>query len=147
MAATPRTEENAMTQADPNAGPAATGLDYATSGVGAASKNLQALASEIAEASKESFDHATKTLEKLRGAHSVEEVVAIQTNFVKEAFDKAAQHTKRFGELMTAFPLEITKSYQDALTKCVSAAVQSTEAAGKAMATNVERFSDQAQRK
>jgi hypothetical protein len=61
---------------------------------------------------------------------------------VKEAFDKAAQHTKRFGELMTAFPLEITKTYQDAVTKCVSAAMKTTEAAGQAMAANVERFSD-----
>ncbi len=127
---------------DPHATTSGAGLDFAASGVGAASKNLQALATEIAEASKESFDHAQKTLEKLRAAHSVEDVVAIQTAFVKEAFDKAAQHTKRFGELMTAFPLEMTKTYQDALTKCVSAAMQSTEAAGQAMAANVERFSE-----
>jgi hypothetical protein len=143
----PRTEENVMTQADPNAGPGATGLDFASGGVGAASKNLQALASEIAEASKDSFDHATKTLEKLRGAHSVEEVLAIQTSFVKEAFDKAAQRTKRFGELMTAFPLEVTKTYQDALTKCVTAAVQTTEAAGQAVAANVERMTEHVHRK
>lgn len=130
-----------MTQ-DPHATPSGAGLDFGTTGVGAASKNLQALATEIAEASKESFDHAQKTLEKLRAAHSVEEVVAIQTTFVKEAFDKAAQHTKRFGELMTSFPMEMTKTYQEALTKCVSAAVQSTEAAGQAIAANAERFSE-----
>jgi hypothetical protein len=129
-----------MTQSDPNVGPGA-GLEFASSSVSAASKNLQALATEIAEASKESFDHATKTLEKLRSAHSVEEVLAIQSSFVKEAFDKAAQHTKRFGELMTSFPLEMTKTYQDTMTKYVSAAMHSTEAAGKAMAANVERFS------
>jgi hypothetical protein len=130
-----------MTQ-NPQGTPSGSGLDFATSGVGAASKNLQALATEIAEASKESLEHATKTLEKLRGAHSVEEVLSIQASFVKEAFDKAAVHTKRFGELMTAFPMEMTKTYQDALTKCVSAAVKTTEAAGHAMAANVERFSD-----
>ncbi len=135
-----------MTQADSNTGSTA-GLDFATSSVGAASKNLQALATEMAEASKESFDHATKTLEKLRTAHSVEEVLAIQTTFVKEAFEHAAQHTKRFNELLTAFPLEMTKTYQDALTKCVNAAVKTTEAAGQAMAANVERFSEQVRKK
>jgi len=136
-----------MTQADPHVTSSGAGLDFATSSVGAASKNLQALATEIAEASKDSFDHAQKTLEKLRAAHSAEEILAIQTAFVKEAFDKAAQHTKRFGELMTAFPLEMTKTYQDALSKCVSAAVQSTEAAGQAMAANVERFSESVHKK
>lgn len=136
-----------MPQSDPHATASGAGLDLAASSVGAASKNLQALASEIAEASKDSFDHATKALEKLRAAHSVEEIVAIQTTFVKEAFDRAAQHTKRFGELMTTFPLEMTKSYQDALTKCVSAAVQTTEAASQAMAANVERFSESVHRK
>lgn len=132
-----------MTQ-DSHATP--TGLDFAASSVGAASKNLQALATEIAEASKESFDHATKTLEKLRNAHSVEEILAIQSTFVKEAFDHAAQHTKRFGELMTAFPLEMTKTYQDAVAKCVHAAVQTTEAAGQAVAANVEKFSEHIQK-
>jgi hypothetical protein len=129
-----------MTQADPHVPPSAAGLDLAASGVSAAAKNLQALATEIAEASKESFDHATQTLEKLRGAHSVEEIVAIQSSFVKEAIDKAAQHTKRFGELMTAFPLEMTKSYQDAVTR-------SMNAAGQALAANVERFTAQASKK
>lgn len=135
-----------MTQFDPHATSATTGLDFAASGVGAASKNLQALASEIAEASKESFDHATKALDKLRSAHSVEEILAIQASFVKEAFDHAAQRTKRFGELMTTLPLEMTKTYQEAMTKCMTAAVQNTEAAGQAVKANVERFSETARK-
>jgi hypothetical protein len=135
-------EEKEMAQQDPQAKPAAAGIDAAVNGVTATSKKLQAFAAEIAQMSKESFDHASETVEKLRNAHGVEEILAIQTSFVKEAFEHAAQHTRKFSELVAAFPIELTKTYHDAWTKSVDAAVQTTEAARKAIATNVERFSE-----
>ena len=44
----------------------------------ATSKNLRAIAGEILEISKQSFELTTKTLEKLRTTHGVDEVAAIQ---------------------------------------------------------------------
>jgi hypothetical protein len=96
----------------------------------------------MAQMSKESFEHATQTLDKLRSARGVEEVVAIQTTFVKEAFEHVGQYTRRWGELMSTLPVEISKSYQDAWLKSMSAAVRSTEEAGQTAVSNVERFSD-----
>jgi hypothetical protein len=95
-------------------------LECAVSALNATSKNMQAVAAECFEISKQSFEHATQTLEKLRGAHGMEEMMTIQTNYVKEAFENAAQHARKFGELMAVFPTEITKSYQDAwlIGKC-----------------------------
>lgn len=46
-------------------------------------KNIQAMANEIFEISKQSFEHATHTMDKLRSGRGLDEVVAIQTNFVK----------------------------------------------------------------
>jgi hypothetical protein len=126
--------------------PTLAGIDFATSSVSAASKNLQALASEIAEMSKQSLEHSTQALEKLRTARSMDEIVGIQTKFLKEAFEHAAQHTRRLNELLTTLPLELTKSYQEVLTKCVNAAVQTTEAASQAAATQAERFSESVRR-
>ncbi|WP_026606935.1 phasin family protein [Methylocapsa acidiphila] len=131
-----------MAQQDPQANPAASGIDAAVGGMADASKRLQAFAGEIAQMSKETFDHASATVEKLRGAHNLEDILAIQTSFVKEAFEHAAQHTRKFSELFSAFPLELTKTYQDAWAKSVDAAMKSTEAARKAVASNVERFSE-----
>lgn len=122
--------------------PTSAGIDWATSGVSAASKNLQALAGEMAEMSKQSLEHATQVLEKLRNARSVDEVLAIQTSFLREAFEQTAQRTRRFSELMTSLPLEVTKTYQEAMTKCVDAAMHATETASQTAATNAERFSD-----
>jgi hypothetical protein len=131
-----------MAQQEQRGTSTAAGIDLAASSVSTASKNLQAFATEIAEMSKESFDHATQALEKLRNARSMDEVVSIQTSFLKEAFEHSAQRTRRFSELVTAFPLEFTKTYQDTLAKCVNAAIQSTEAAGQAAAAQAERFTD-----
>lgn len=93
----------------------------------ATSKNMRAIAGEILETSKQSFELTTKTLEKLRTAHGVDEVAAIQADFMKEAFEHAAQHARKFGELVAAFPAEITKTYQEAWLKSVSAATKATE--------------------
>lgn len=68
--------------------------------------------------------------------------MAIQTSFVKEAFEHAAQHTRKFTELMSAFPMELTKTYQEAWMKAVNAAAKTTETASQTVAANVERFSE-----
>jgi hypothetical protein len=122
---------------------AAAEIDSATDGVSAASRNLHAFASEIAEMSKQSLEHATETLEKLRGARGMSEILAIQTGFVREAFEHIAQHTRKFSELLTALPIEMTKTYQDAWTKSISAAVRTSEEAGRKAVDGVEHFSDE----
>ncbi|MFZ3325206.1 MAG: phasin family protein [Methylocella sp.] len=93
----------------------------------ATTKNMRAIAGEILEISKQSFELTTKTLEKLRTAHGVDEVAAIQVDFMKQAFEHAAQHGRKFGELVAAFPTEITKTYQEGWLKSVSAATKATE--------------------
>jgi hypothetical protein len=134
-----------MAQPDPQAN-TTTGIDLAVNGVTATSKNLQAFAGEIAQMSKRSLEHATEAMEKLRNARGVEEVVAIQTSFMKEAMEHAAEHSRKFGELMAAFPIEFTKTYHDAWAKSMKAAVQTTEAAGQTVAANLERLSDAARK-
>ncbi|MGH6813195.1 MAG: phasin family protein [Methylocella sp.] len=99
------------------------------SALNATSKNTQAIAGEILEISKLSFELTTKTLERLRNAHGMDEITAIQTDFMNEAFETAARHARKFSELIAAFPAEITKTYQEAWLKSVSAATEATEKA------------------
>ncbi len=120
----------------------ANGMEAATTGFNIMSKNIQTLATEIATMSKQSFEQATETIEKLRAAHSLEEVFAIQANYVKEAFEQAALRTRRFSEIISTMPVEVGKQYQDAIMKSVNAAVHSAESAGKNVASNVEQFSN-----
>jgi hypothetical protein len=109
---------------------AASAIEGAMNAMNAASHQMQALAGECFEMSKQSFEHASQTLEKLRKARGMEEIMEIQANYVKEAFDSAAQHARKFGELMAVFPNEFTKTYQDAWLKAVDTAVQTMHKAG-----------------
>jgi hypothetical protein len=127
-------------------GATASAIECALSALNTATKNIQAVAGECFEISKQSFEHATQTMEKLRGAHSMDEVMAIQTNYVKEAFENAAQHARKFGELMAVFPSEITKTYQDAWLKSVNAAVQTMQTASQAASDNIDSYSEAARK-
>ncbi len=125
---------------------AANAFDGAVNALNATSKNMQAIAGEVFEISKQSFEHTTQTLERLRAAHGMDEVLAIQTNFVKEAFEHAAQHAQKFSELMTACQAEITKTYQDAWLKSINRTVKATEEASQTTAENIDRLSDAARK-
>jgi hypothetical protein len=89
-----------------------------------------------------SFDSAVNALSmntlNVRTAHGVDEVAAIQADFMKEAFEHAA-HGRKFGELVAAFPAEITKTYQEPRLKSVSAATKATEKANQTAAENAGR--------
>ncbi|HUB64699.1 MAG TPA: phasin family protein [Methylocella sp.] len=130
------------------AGPNSTAsvFDNAMNTITATSKNIQAIAGEIVEISKQSLEHTTQTLEKLRHARGIDEVVAIQTNFVKESFERASRHAQKFGELMTAYPAEMTKICQDAWLKSLNSTVKATETASQTAAENIERFSETAKK-
>jgi hypothetical protein len=123
-------------------GMAASAMDCAVSAVNAASKNIQAVAGECFEISKQSFEHATQAWEKLRGAHGMDEIVTIQTNYMREAIENSAQHARKFGEIMAAFPAELTKSYQDAWLKAMNAGVEAVQNAGKTASNTVTSYSE-----
>jgi len=121
---------------------AASPMEGTLNAFSATSKNIQAVAGQIFDISKQSFEHTTQTLEKLRNARGMDEVVAIQTNFVKEAFEHGAQHARKFGELMAAFPADLSKTYQDAWLKSLDNTVKATESASQTAAENIDRLSE-----
>ncbi|HUI20820.1 MAG TPA: phasin family protein [Methylocella sp.] len=121
-------------------------FDTAADAMNSMSKNIQAIAGEIFEISKQSFEHTTRAMEELRQARGMDEVLTIQMKFVREALEHAAQHTRKFSELMTVFPAEMTKTYQDMWRKSVNSAVKATETASQTAAENMERFSETAKK-
>ena len=114
--------------------------------IDATSKHFQAVANEMFEMSKQSMDQATQALDKLRSTRVMDEVMSIQSDYVKQAFAYFTQHSRRFGELFMGFPGEITKSYQDAWLQAVNAAVQATQVASQTAADNVRSYSDAARK-
>ncbi|MGH6848694.1 MAG: phasin family protein [Methylocella sp.] len=109
--------------------------DVAINGLTPATKTIQAFALAIAQMSRRALDRTTQHIEALRKTHTVEEVTSIQMEFVKDSLEHAAQHTKKLCEMLTALPLDMAKPYQQHdWLQLVTAAVQTTEAAGRAAA-------------
>ena len=87
--------------------------DVAINEMTATTKTIQAFASETARMSRQALDRTTRHIERLRKAHSMEEVASIQMDFAKESLEHAEQHSQKLCEMLAAFPLKMAKTYQD----------------------------------
>jgi hypothetical protein len=121
-------------------------VEGAMNAIDATSKHFQAVANEMFEMSKQSMEQATQALDKLRSTRVMDEVMSVQSDYVKQAFAYFTQHSRRFGELSLGYPGEITKSYQDAWLQAVNAAAQATQVASQTAADNVRSYSDAARK-
>jgi hypothetical protein len=88
------------------------GIDTAVAGFTTATKNMQVIAGEIAKMSMESYENSAQLIEKLRGAKSWEDIVAIQTGYMKTAYENFSSRTQKLGEIMGTMPQEMARSYQ-----------------------------------
>jgi hypothetical protein len=64
----------------------------------------------------------------------MEEAAAIQADFLKESMEHAVQHTRKYLEMLAAFPHELVQP--------VNVAVETAEAARHATAAKVGRLSE-----
>lgn len=69
-------------------------------------KNWQAIAAEMSDYTKRSFEDGTATFEKILGAKSVEQVVDLQTKFVKRSYDEYMHQMTKIGSMYAALAKE-----------------------------------------
>jgi hypothetical protein len=110
------------------------GIDTAMAGFTTATKNMQVIAGEIAKMSMESYENSAQLIEKLRGAKSWEDIVAVQSGYMKTAYENFAARTQKLAEMMGTMPQEMARSYQQLFDK----GKQGAGAAGEAAASAVE---------
>ena len=106
-------------------------VDTAMAGFTTATKNMQVIAGEIAKMSMESYENSAQLIEKLRGAKSWEDIVAIQTGYMKTAYENFASRTQKLGEIMGTMPQEMARTY----TQLFNQGKQGAEATGEAAKT------------
>jgi phasin family protein len=82
---------------------------------GAYSRGLQAIAVEVADHSKKSFEDGTATLEKLIGAKTLDRAIEVQSNFVKDSYEAYVSRATKIGELAADTAKEAYKPYESAL--------------------------------
>ena len=96
---------------------AETGFEAASRSFGEASKGFQALAAEMMEYSKAAFDDAIRTWEKLIGVRSLEQAMAIQSDYAKRVYENHMAEMKKLGEMCAGMVRDASKPVEDASRK------------------------------
>jgi hypothetical protein len=78
-------------------------------------KNWQAIATEMSDYTKRSFEEGTQTFEKLVSAKSLEQAMEIQTGFAKRAYDGYMHQMSKIGGMYADLAKEAYKPVEKAL--------------------------------
>ncbi|WP_454917552.1 phasin family protein [Xanthobacter sediminis] len=92
-------------------------IENALKSFGLLSKSAQAIAVEVADYTKSSFEQGTAALEKLLGAKSVDQAIEIQQAYLKSAYEGAVAQATKLGELYTELAKETYKPLESAFSK------------------------------
>jgi hypothetical protein len=92
-------------------------IDIAMKSIGAVSKSAQAIAAEVADYSKKSFEESTAALEKLFGVRSLEKAIEVQTEYAKSAYEGFVAEATKIGELYADMAKETYKPFETLMAK------------------------------
>jgi len=92
-------------------------IDLAMKSVSNVSKSAQAIAAEIADYSKKSFEDSTALVEKLFGTKSFEKAIEVQTEYAKAAYEGLVAETSKLGEMYSALAKETFKPFENLMAK------------------------------
>jgi len=84
---------------------------------GVASKGMQAIAAEVTNYSKKSFEDGTAAVERLMGAKTLEKAIEVQTDYVKTAYEGFVAQATKIGELYADIAKEAYKPFEGYLAK------------------------------
>jgi hypothetical protein len=95
-------------------------VDTALKSFGAASKGIQAIASEVVDYQKKSFEEGTAAMEKLFGVRTLDKAFEVQTEFYKSAYEGFVSKATKIGELYADIAKETYKPLETAVAKATS---------------------------
>ena len=92
-------------------------MEMAMNSFGALSKSAQAIAAEVADYSKKSFEGSAAAWEKLMGAKSVEKAMQVQNEYLKSSYEDFVAEMTKLGELYVNLAKETYKPFESAMAK------------------------------
>jgi hypothetical protein len=91
--------------------------DIAVKNFNTVSKSVQAIAVEVADYSKKSFEQSTAALEKLFGAKTLDTAIEVQSEYFKTAYEGFVAEATKIGELYADLAKETYKPIETAIAK------------------------------
>jgi hypothetical protein len=95
-------------------------VDVALKSFGVASKGMQAIATEVADFQKKSFEDGTAALEKLMGAKTLDKAFEVQSEFYKTAYEGFVSRATKIGELYADLAKETYKPLEGVIAKATA---------------------------
>ena len=92
-------------------------VDNALKSFGALSKGSQAIAVEVVDYSKKSFEDSSALVEKLFGVKSIDKAFEVQTDYAKSAYEGFVARASRIGELYADLAKEAYKPFETLAAK------------------------------
>jgi hypothetical protein len=87
-------------------------VDTALKSFSALSKSGQAIAVEVADYSKRSFEQSSAAVEKLIGAKSLEKAFEVQTEYARSAYEGFVSESAKLSELYADLAKEAYKPFE-----------------------------------
>jgi hypothetical protein len=92
-----------------------TNVDAAMKVLGEWNKGWQAIAAEMTDYTKRSFEDSSATFEKLVSSRSIEQVMEIQTTYAKRAYDEYMHQLTKIGGMYAELAKEAYRPMERAL--------------------------------
>jgi hypothetical protein len=93
------------------------GFDAAVSSFGEVNKGLQAIAAEVTAFSKKAFEDGTHAFEQLLGAKSLPQVIEIQSQYARMAYEAYVAELSKLGEMYAGLTRNAYKPVEQAAAK------------------------------
>ena len=93
------------------------GLDTAMKSFGTLSKGMQAIAVEVADYSKKSYEDGTAALEKLMGVKSLDKAMEVQSEYLKSSYEGMVSQMSKLGEMYVDLAKDAYKPYETIFAK------------------------------
>jgi phasin family protein len=92
-------------------------MDVALASFGAWSKNAQAIATEVADYAKKSFEESTAAWEKLLAAKSPEKAMEVQSEYLKSSYEDFVAESAKLSELYADLAKEAYRPFESVMAK------------------------------
>jgi phasin family protein len=96
-------------------------VEAAVKAFGATSKGFQAIAAEVTNYSKKSFEDGAAAVERLLGAKTLEKAIEIQSEYAKTAYEGFVAEATKLGELYADLAKQAYRPFEGYLAKVTPA--------------------------
>jgi hypothetical protein len=92
-------------------------MDVMMQSIGAMTKGMQAIASEVADYQKKSFEESTAAMEKLVASKSLDKAFEAQSDFMKSAYEGFVGEVTKIGDMYSELAKDTYKPYEGVIAK------------------------------